>query len=223
MESSDEQNTFTSHSASSSGVTVFEESAKDLSIQGSPNRELANSANSPDIGAAPKSIKESLIVAQDESISIEEPFCATTTNFSTISTGPQEIDQAKSPTTNVSLFNRQSFLPWSVHTRAVASSGTCNMAENALFGDPTLRPGEIVMRALFHNFTQQAEKKIELVMLETIDKSISKLLQRSIDPTFDQLLTALGSVAEHCLPSLLRALIAWHTRQLSGRYLKTFT
>lgn len=34
-------------------------------------------------------------------------------------------------------------------------------------GDGTLRPGEIVMRTLFTDFTQQAEKKIESVMLET--------------------------------------------------------
>lgn len=31
----------------------------------------------------------------------------------------------------------------------------------------SLRPGEIVMRTLFADFTQQAEKKIEAVMLET--------------------------------------------------------
>lgn len=78
-----------------------------------------------------------------------------------------------------------------------------------------LRPGEVVMRILFADFTQQAEKKIEGVMLENSEKQISKLLQRGEDPQFDQLLSALGSVAEHCLPSLLRALIAWHRRQIS--------
>lgn len=34
-------------------------------------------------------------------------------------------------------------------------------------GDNSLRPGEIVMRTLFADFTQQTEKKIETVMLET--------------------------------------------------------
>lgn len=34
-------------------------------------------------------------------------------------------------------------------------------------GDIALRPGEIVMRTLFADFTQQTEKKIEAVMLET--------------------------------------------------------
>jgi hypothetical protein len=38
-------------------------------------------------------------------------------------------------------------------------------------------------------------------------------LQRGEDLGFDQLLTALGSVAEHCLPSILRTLFAWYDRQ----------
>lgn len=71
------------------------------------------------------------------------------------------------------------------------------------------------MRILFADFTQQAEKKIEGVMLEGSDKQITKLLQRGEDCQFDQLLSALGSVAEHCLPSLLKALLAWHRRQIS--------
>ena len=33
-------------------------------------------------------------------------------------------------------------------------------------GDPKIRPGEFVMRVLFAEFTAQAEKKIEAVMLE---------------------------------------------------------
>ncbi|CAD7002946.1 unnamed protein product [Ceratitis capitata] len=82
------------------------------------------------------------------------------------------------------------------------------------------RPGEIVMRNLFSDFTVQAEKKIELVMLESADKHLSKLLQRGEDQQFDQLLSALGSVAEHCLPSLLHTLLAWHRRQLSDGEIK---
>lgn len=113
--------------------------------------------------------------------------------------------------------NRQNFLPWNAQNRTIIPSVSLNPTEAYLYGDATLRPGEIVMRSLFLSFIQQAERKIELVMLETHDKSISKLLQRGENPTFDQLLSALGSVAEHCLPSLIRALIAWHTRQLSGK------
>lgn len=43
---------------------------------------------------------------------------------------------------------------------------------------------------------------------------LSKALQRGEDPQFDQLLSAFGSVAEHCLPSILRALFAWYERQM---------
>ena len=86
-----------------------------------------------------------------------------------------------------------------------------------------LRPGEVVMRILFADFTQQAEKKIEGVMLENSEKQILKLLQRGEDPQFDQLLLALGSVAEHCLPSLLRSLLAWHRRQISVTEFKSDT
>lgn len=86
--------------------------------------------------------------------------------------------------------------------------------------DGNLRPGEIVMRTLFTDFTKQAEKKIEGVMLESSDKNLSKLLQRGEDPQFDQLLCAFGTVAEHCLPSLLLTLLAWHKRQLSDAEIK---
>lgn len=41
------------------------------------------------------------------------------------------------------------------------------------------------------------------------------MLQRGEDAQFDQLLSAFGSVAEHCLPSLLRALFSWYERQMS--------
>lgn len=71
------------------------------------------------------------------------------------------------------------------------------------------------MRSLFADFTVLAEKKIELVMAEPQEKPLSKTLQRGEDSQFDQLLSAFGSVAEHCLPSLLRALYSWYERQMS--------
>ncbi len=46
------------------------------------------------------------------------------------------------------------------------------------------------------------------------EKQLSKVLQRGEDPQFDQLLSAFGSVAEHCLPSILKALFNWYERQL---------
>ena len=47
----------------------------------------------------------------------------------------------------------------------------------------------------------------------SMDKPLSKSLQRGEDAQFDQVLSAFGSVAEHCLPSLLRTLFAWYERQ----------
>lgn len=99
-----------------------------------------------------------------------------------------------------------------------------------------VKPGEYVMQSLFADFTIQAEKKIEeaaimfepqvnhkfvfiLSVIEYLkilqEKSLSKVLQRGEDPQFDQLLSAFGCVAEHCLPSLLRALFSWYERQMS--------
>ncbi|XP_031631504.1 protein furry isoform X4 [Contarinia nasturtii] len=116
--------------------------------------------------------------------------------------------------------NRQALLPWGSTCRSciAATSGIIDMQQTS---DTTLRPGEIVMRILFAEFTQQAEKKIELVMLELSDKNLAKLLQRGEDLQFDQLLSAFGSVAEHCLPSLLVTLLAWHNRQLSDAEIKS--
>ena len=45
------------------------------------------------------------------------------------------------------------------------------------------------------------------------ERPLSKSLQRGEDAQFDQLLQSFGSVAEHCLPSLLRTLFAWYDRQ----------
>jgi hypothetical protein len=45
---------------------------------------------------------------------------------------------------------------------------------------------------------------------------LSKSLQRGEDPIFDQLLTAFGSVAEHCLPSLLRIFFVWYEKQVNA-------
>lgn len=50
---------------------------------------------------------------------------------------------------------------------------------------------------------------------------MAKLLQRGEDLQFDQLLSAFGSVAEHCLPSLLVTILAWHRRQLSDIEIKS--
>lgn len=126
-----------------------------------------------------------------------------------------EVESVKSPVIITNTSVRLSLLPWNTHNRSsiisASVSATIDMMAN---NDGTLRPGEIVMRTLFADFTVQAEKKIEIVMLESSDKNLAKLLQRGEDNQFDQLLQALGSVAEHCLPSLLKALLAWHRHQI---------
>lgn len=71
------------------------------------------------------------------------------------------------------------------------------------------------MRTLFADLTVQAERKMEAVMNEPLERPLSKVLQRGEDLQFDQLLSALGSVAEHCLPSLLRSLFGWYDRQMA--------
>lgn len=105
--------------------------------------------------------------------------------------------------------HRGMLLPWGVHKEYFPQviSGSCVELD--------IRPGEYVMRSLFSDFTILAEKKIEAVMGESQEKPLSKTLQRGEDPQFDQLLSAFGCVAEHCLPSLLRALYSWYERQMA--------
>lgn len=107
-----------------------------------------------------------------------------------------------SNTTYVS--TRGSMLPWGAHKGPVSVSQ-----------DLDLRPGEFVMRLLFTEFTVQAERKMESVMAEPLEKPLAKTLQRGEDPQLDQILQAFGTVAEHCLPSLLRALFGWLERQMA--------
>ncbi|XP_041435399.1 protein furry homolog-like isoform X7 [Xenopus laevis] len=79
--------------------------------------------------------------------------------------------------------------------------------------DPDVKPGEYVIKSLFAEFAIQAEKKIEVVMAEPLEKPLSRSLQRGEDLQFDQLISSMSSVAEHCLPSLLRTLFDWYKRQ----------
>ncbi|XP_054846339.1 protein furry homolog-like isoform X4 [Eublepharis macularius] len=79
--------------------------------------------------------------------------------------------------------------------------------------DPDVKPGEYVIKSLFAEFAIQAEKKIEVVMAEPLEKLLSRSLQRGEDLQFDQLISSMSSVAEHCLPSLLRTLFDWYKRQ----------
>lgn len=80
----------------------------------------------------------------------------------------------------------------------------------------SIKPGEVILQKLFYEFTVLADKKIDQVLNnEPLERPLAKSLQRGEDPIFDQLLTAFGAAAEHCLPSQLRVLYEWHERQLS--------
>ncbi|XP_066250595.1 protein furry isoform X1 [Euwallacea similis] len=111
---------------------------------------------------------------------------------------------------NISAINRNMLLPWSSQKDRV--SHLLMLEQNH---ELEVRPGEFIMRSLFQEFTLLVEKKIESVMAEPQEKPLSKTLQRGEDAQFDQLLSAFGSVAEHCLPSLLTALFSWYERQMS--------
>uniref|UniRef100_A0A8B9HN64 Furry homolog a (Drosophila) n=1 Tax=Astyanax mexicanus TaxID=7994 RepID=A0A8B9HN64_ASTMX len=79
--------------------------------------------------------------------------------------------------------------------------------------DPESRPGEYVLKSLFANFTTHSERKIRIVMAEPLEKPLTKSLQRGEDPQFDQLISTMSSLAEYCLPSILRTLFDWYKRQ----------
>ncbi|XP_053364005.1 protein furry homolog isoform X3 [Clarias gariepinus] len=79
--------------------------------------------------------------------------------------------------------------------------------------DPESRPGEYVLKSLFANFAMLSERKIRLVMAEPLEKPLTKSLQRGEDPQFDQLISTMSSLAEYCLPSILRTLFDWYRRQ----------
>lgn len=112
-------------------------------------------------------------------------------------------------TTSTTSTNRGTLLPWGAHKeRSPHPVSGPNI-------DMDIKPGEFVMRSLFADFTIQAEKKIETVMAEPLEKPLSKTLQRGEDAQFDQLLSVFGCVAEHCLPSILKALFSWYERQMS--------
>lgn len=61
---------------------------------------------------------------------------------------------------------RQQWLPWGSHTRS-SIAATAGLFDIPASGESALRPGEIVMRTLFADFTQQSERKIETVMMES--------------------------------------------------------
>uniref|UniRef100_A0A667XMF3 FRY microtubule binding protein n=1 Tax=Myripristis murdjan TaxID=586833 RepID=A0A667XMF3_9TELE len=79
--------------------------------------------------------------------------------------------------------------------------------------DPESKPGEFVLKSLFANFTLLSERKIRIIMAEPLEKPLNKSLQRGEDLQFDQLISTMSSLAEYCLPSILRTLFDWYKRQ----------
>nr|AOV18883.1 furry [Lymnaea stagnalis] len=95
--------------------------------------------------------------------------------------------------------------PWRREsTQDIAASGINRDAKS----------GEFILQNLFLEFCRVTERRIEFVLAEPLEKPLSKSLQRGEDPQFDQVLSALGNVAEHCLPSILKTLFAWYQRQM---------
>ncbi|XP_048243647.1 protein furry-like isoform X3 [Haliotis rufescens] len=78
------------------------------------------------------------------------------------------------------------------------------------------KPGEYILRSLFLEFCRLSEKKIEQVLAEPLERPLSNSLRRGEDALFDQILGALGCVAEQSLPSILRTLFVWYDRQTRG-------
>ncbi|KAM9479224.1 protein furry homolog-like isoform 18-T18 [Salvelinus alpinus] len=113
--------------------------------------------------------------------------------------------KASAPVSSLSRRRAPSVAPltWEKRTAAMSS----------IIIDPELKPGEFVIKSLFAEFAVLAEKKIEVVMAEPLEKLLSRSLQRGEDAQFDQLISSMSSVAEHCLPSLLRTLFDWYRRQ----------
>ncbi|KAF5278115.1 hypothetical protein FQR65_LT03631 [Abscondita terminalis] len=149
---------------------------------------------------------EKSVVSSHFSSSTYTTECSNTTLLTNLAI--QDVDKFTTSISSNSSNVRGAFLPWGVHKDRSHQSSVLSI-------DMDIRPGEFVMRNLFADFTVQAEKKIEGVMTESLEKPLSKTLQRGEDAQFDQLLSAFGSVAEHCLPSLLRALFSWYERQMS--------
>ncbi|KAG8452837.1 hypothetical protein GDO86_004577 [Hymenochirus boettgeri] len=79
--------------------------------------------------------------------------------------------------------------------------------------DPDSKPGEYILKSLFANFTNQAERKIRIIMAEPLEKPLTKSLQRGEDLQFDQVISSMSSLSEYCLPSILRTLFDWYKRQ----------
>uniref|UniRef100_A0A8C7FPG4 FRY like transcription coactivator n=1 Tax=Oncorhynchus kisutch TaxID=8019 RepID=A0A8C7FPG4_ONCKI len=127
-------------------------------------------------------------------------------SFGVSDLSPLSLPAASAPVSSVSRRRAPSVAPLSWEKRNAAAMSSITI-------DPELKPGEFVIKSLLAEFAVLAEKKIEVVMAEPLEKLLSRSLQRGEDAQFDQLISSMSSIAEHCLPSLLRTLFDWYRRQ----------
>ena len=81
----------------------------------------------------------------------------------------------------------------------------------------TQKPGEYLMQLVMLSFIQLTSKKFEqIVNGDKRDRRLKESLLKGEDLQLDQLVMAMGQVAEHCLPSLTRSLLMWHEHQLNN-------
>ncbi|XP_026200825.1 protein furry homolog-like isoform X7 [Anabas testudineus] len=137
------------------------------------------------------------VIEIDPEIGTSRPLRSTRTRLKASTPVSSSVSRRRAPASVTPLL-------WEKHNIAAMSSITI---------DPELKPGEFVIKSLFAEFAVLAEKKIEMVMAEPLEKPLSRSLQRGEDAQFDQLISSMSSIAEHCLPSLLRTLFDWYRRQ----------
>ncbi|MEJ1274662.1 hypothetical protein NN561_005550 [Cricetulus griseus] len=159
-------------------------------------------------GNSPRLLKVRRLCSTASERTVDDPGATTGMVFNVLLTQlrPQYSEgRASAPVSKVNKFCAAS----NFHS----TSGRKNITMSNITIDPDVKPGEYVIKSLFAEFAVQAEKKIEVVMAEPLEKLLSRSLQRGEDLQFDQLISSMSSVAEHCLPSLLRTLFDWYRRQ----------
>ncbi|XP_073198196.1 protein furry homolog-like isoform X2 [Lepidochelys kempii] len=100
------------------------------------------------------------------------------TAIGSASRGLGNIVKASAPTSSVSKRRVSPNISSALEKRSIIMSN--------ITIDPDVKPGEYVIKSLFAEFAVQAEKKIEVVMAEPLEKLLSRSLQRGEDLQFDQ-------------------------------------
>lgn len=104
-------------------------------------------------------------------------------------------------------------IPWIERQKENQAKDPSTVSNCSISIDVNVKPGQYVLQTLFAEFTLQAQAKIEKIMKDAQSDPLAKSLQRGEDEQFDQLLSSMSAVAEHCLPSLLKTLFDWYKMQ----------